>query len=413
MTDLLSIAAAEFSDLSFIEDANRSLTFSETEELVAKRATELGDRMGEQVAVRPSLDIESVVELLGTVRSSACPVVLSPQLPEARANQLIGLAAADHRPCHSILFTSGSTGAPRGVRFSSSNWEACGKASIAGFRNGPSDRWLCPLPLHHVGGLSVIFRCLVAGGQAVLAPDLDRAVALFDSVHLASVVPTQLRRMLERLAGRFRPTPRVLIGGGPIDESLLDQATGAGLTVLPTYGMTETTALVATARTGDSSRRLYPLPGIEIRIGDGGSIEVKGATISLGYLSDPENLPGEWFRTADVGLIEDDGSLRVLGRADRTIISGGENVDAAELEAMIASGPGVVEVAVVGIPNDEWGQVVVAVYTGNASADDLRHFLEDRVAPAAIPKRWLRVRDLPRTELGKVDRDALVSLFDT
>lgn len=411
MTDLLSLAAVNWPTRVFLEDRSSSLRFAEAEDMVTRRAEELGNRTGEQLLVRPGFNVGSVIDLLAILRCGATAVVVSRQLSDQTVGRQIEQAAGDRRQCHSILFTSGTSSGPKGVRFSSANWEAAAAASMASLGHGPGDRWLCPLPLHHVGGLSIILRSLAAGGHVIIAPDLEQASRWLDRVQFASVVPTQLHRILLRRSDAFSTAPRVLVGGGPVDQGLLDKAATAGLTVLPTYGMTETTSQVATARPGDPQRRLFPLHGIEIRIGAEQRIEVKGPTVFLGYVGEPERSRDDWFSTSDLGRIEPDGSLMVLGRLDRMIISGGENIDPAEVEAAIASHPGVDEVSVLGLPDVEWGEVVAAAYVGYVEPGKLQTFLRARVGPSAIPKRWLRLERLPRTDLDKIDVAELALLF--
>jgi o-succinylbenzoate---CoA ligase len=413
MADSLTLAAADSPTRVFLEDASRSLSFAEAEDAVTRRAEELGNRTGEQLLVHPGIDVGSVIDLLAILRCGATAVVVSRQLSDQTVSRQIEQAAKDRRQTHSILFTSGSSSRPKGVRFSSANWEAAASLSITDLGYQQGDRWLCPLPLYHVGGLAVIFRSLAARGGVVLATDLDHSLRWLDRVQFASLVPTQLHRILRRRTDRFTTSPRVLIGGGPVDRELLDKATTSGLTALPTYGMTETTSQIATARPGDSHRRLFPLAGCEIRIGADQLIEVRGPTIALGYIGQPEFPRDHWFQTSDRGRIQSDGSLVVVGRADQVIISGGENIDPAEVEAVIASHPGVDEVSVLGLPDIEWGEVVAAAYVGSVELARLQTFIRTRLGPAAIPKRWLRLDHLPRTDLDKVDAAELASLFDT
>jgi O-succinylbenzoic acid--CoA ligase len=390
-----------------------SLTYGEVDQLVSGRARDLGDRSGDQVVVRPAIDVESVVEILAATRSGATAVLISASLPDDLVTTQLAAAAQDPRPCQSILFTSGSSGRPKGVRLTSSNWVAAASISINRLGHGPDSRWLCPLPLHHVGGLSIIYRTVVAGGSVVLAPEAADLSAWIGRVQFASMVPTQLFRVLESRTEALANTPIVLIGGGRSETDLLDSADAAGMTVLPTYGMTETTSQVATARPGDPERRLIPLEGIEVRVGPGDRIEVRGPTVSPGYLGEPERSPADWFTTSDRGRIEPDGSLMVLGRSDRMIVSGGENVDPAQVEAAIESHAAVVEVAVIPLPDEEWGEAIAAAYVGDVTADELRRLIVGRLSSAAIPKRWLQLEVLPRTELGKVDAARLVAMFDS
>jgi O-succinylbenzoic acid--CoA ligase len=245
----------------------------------------------------------------------------------------------------------------------------------------------------------------------VLAPAPADIAAWMGRVQFASLVPTQLYRALENRAEVFTNRPVVLVGGGPSQPELLDQAETAGMVVLPTYGMTETTSQAATARPGDPARRLFSLEGIEIRVGPEDRIELKGPTVSPGYIGEPERPAGDWFSTADRGRIEPDGSLVVMGRLDRLIISGGEKVDPALVEALIESHPDVVEAAVIALPDEEWGELVAAAYAGNASSEELKALITGQLPAYAAPKRWLRLEALPRTELGKIDAAALWAMF--
>jgi O-succinylbenzoic acid--CoA ligase len=398
-------------DATFLISKDRSITYGEMDRLVVAQARVLGDRSGAQVVVRTSIDVESIVEILAATRSGATAVLISATLPGDLAARQAAEAAQEARPSQSILFTSGSSGPPKGVRLTSSNWEAAASVSITRFGHGPESRWLCPLPLHHVGGLSIIYRTIAAGGSVVLAPGADDLVAWIGRVHFASLVPTQLYRALESRAETFTNRPIVLIGGGRSEPDLLDAADTAGLTVLPTYGMTETTSQVATARPGDPERRLIPLDGIEVRVRADDRIEVRGPTVSPGYIGDADRSSADWFTTSDRGRIDPDGALVVLGRSDRLIVTGGEKVDPAEVESAIESHPNVAEVAVVALPDQEWVEVVAAAYVGTASPEELRAFLSNRLPSHAVPKRWLQLEALPRTDLEKIDTAKLVEMF--
>jgi O-succinylbenzoic acid--CoA ligase len=398
-------------DAPFLVTKEGSFTYGEVDRLVVGRAGDLGDRVGDQVVIRPGIDVESVVEILAAARSGATAVLVSAGLPDDRAARQIQVAAQEARPSQSILFTSGSSGTPKGVRLTSSNWEAAASVSIGRLGHGPESRWLCPLPIHHVGGLSIIYRSMAAGGSVVLAPGAADLVAWMGRVHFASLVPTQLYRALEGRTETFTNKPVVLIGGGRSEPHLLDTADAAGMTVLPTYGMTETTSQVATAQRGDPRRRLLPLDGVQVRIGPDNRIQVRGPTVSPGYVGEPERSPADWFTTSDLGRIEPDGALVVLGRTDRLIVTGGENVDPAEVESEIESHPKVVEAAVVALPDQEWGQQIAAAYAGEVSTDELRALVAPRLAAHAVPKRWLQVEALPRTDLGKIDTPRLVAMF--
>jgi O-succinylbenzoic acid--CoA ligase len=300
-----------------------------------------------------------------------------------------------------VVFTSGSSGAAKAVRLLESNWEAAGTNSSAYFGYGPGDRWLLSLPLHHVSGLSIVFRALCSGGSVLISSDLRDLC----KVEFASLVPTQLARLDDY--GRVRT---LVIGGGGLSESLTTRV--AEWPVVRTYGMTETAAVAASAPLADGLGALHPLPGVEFQIGDRGRIEVRGEQVSPGYVGQPPRRPEEWLITADRGRIHPDGSIEVLGRADRIINSGGAKVDPAAVEGVIRAQPGIEDVAVFGVPDPEWGELVGAAYVGSAETAELQTVVAQALGREAVPRRIRRVSHLPRTELGKLDYPALIDLSE-
>ena len=231
----------------------------------------------------------------------------------------------------------------------------------------PDERWLVPMPLSHVGGLMVLVRSAAAAGTVVLEPppfDADRVARLLreGDITLVSLVPTMLARILD--AGG-RPGPRlrrVLLGGGPVPPGLLRRAVEAGLPVSQTYGLTEAGSTVTLAEPGDLETAGRPLPGLGVSIAADGEIFVNGPTVV-----------GEWdtLRTGDLGRLDDEGRLTVVGRKSDTIVSGGENVAPAEVEAVLEEHPQVAEAGVFGRAHPQWGESVTAriVPRGEARAD--------------------------------------------
>ena len=325
-----------------------------------------------------------------------------------------------------VVMTSGSSGAGRPVVLTGANVAASAAASQARLGNGPEDRWLGVLPLHHVGGLSLLWRSAREGGTVVLEERFSaaRAAALLagGSIAFASLVPTMLSRVLEEHPGPFPGVRAVLVGGGPADPALLSRARRAGLPVLATYGMTETTSQVATeapteagTRPGSAGR---PLEGFEVRAvdeggralppGEAGRLEVRGPALSPGYLGETEREPGEWLRTGDLGFLDGDGYLFVLGRADEVIITGGEKVHPAAVEAVLREHPLVADARVFGEEDPEWGQLVVAEVAPVAGAfldpGELAAYARARLAGYQVPRRWRLVGEIRRSEMGKVRR---------
>lgn len=396
-------------------DPRRAFLFSDRDvitfgDLVAARADG-----PDQVVVEPGDGVQSVLELAAVVGTGRQVVVVDPLQPSSEMRRRVGVAReARGRDAATILFTSGTTGPAKAVRLTESNWEAAAQASRDHLDHRPDDVWLAAMPIHHVGGLSILFRCAFVGGAVRWIPRFDVprvAAALRADVTMASLVPTMLRRLLDHDDGEYGGLRSVLIGGGPIPSGLLEEARERGLPVLPTYGMTETCAQVATLRPGSPPRRAaHPLPGVEVEIGDGGRIRVRGRQVSPGYADEDDRPPTAWFTTPDRGELTDDGALRVLGRVDDVIVTGGENVDPGRVEAELSAHDQVEDVVVVGLADEEWGEVVAAGYTGAVPPDELGEWARTRLAPHEVPRRFRRVGRIPLTEVGKPDRAALKRL---
>ncbi|WP_407319056.1 AMP-binding protein [Isoptericola halotolerans] len=367
-----------------------------------------------------------------------------------------------------VVRTSGSTGTPREVALTAEALRASATATRE--RLGAAGRWVLTLPPTHVAGMQVIVRALLAGTPLTAAPEgrftpagladlLDAPLATGDPVHV-SLVPTQLHRVVEAADGgapaaldALARCGAVLLGGAATPPRLLARARDAGVPVVRTYGMSETA--------GGCVYDGVPLPGVQVRLaplselserGRGvptarsdssvGVVELAGPTLAVGYLGDDDataaafhdDADGCWFRTSDLGTLTD-GVLRVLGRADDVVVTGGVNVAPAAVESVLGELLGA-EVCVVGVPHDEWGQELVAVLsdpvgarhavetpgpaarrapTGSgaweaAELARVRSVVADRLGPAAAPRRILRVASLPLRGPGKVDRAAVVDL---
>ena len=318
-----------------------------------------------------------------------------------------------------ILFTSGTTGRPKGAVLARGNQLASARASGAVLPLAPGDRWLASLPFFHVGGLGIVHRCLLAGATVVLpsafgAEALARAIEGHAVTHV-SVVDATLRRILEAQGGRpLPPSVRaVVVGGGPVSPALLAACPQA----MASYGLTESCAMATLVRpgAGEAQRRTagQALPGVDLRIGSDGVIELRGPMVMRGYLDDPEataaSLRDGWLRTGDLGELDDDGCLRVLSRRDDLIISGGENVYPAEIEHALREHPAVADAVVVGVPDEQWGEAALAFVELRAPGEpDLRAYLAPRLARYKIP-RIAFIDAIPRLANGKPDRAALKS----
>ena len=338
-----------------------------------------------------------------------------------------------------VLFTSGTSGEPRAAVLTHGNflWGALASARNLGVRE--ADLWLCCMPLHHVGGLSILIRAAMTGTAALLHDHFDaeavsRAIDE-DGVTLVSLVPTMLSRLLDVRKGRHFPDSlrAALIGGGPAAASLLESAAKLDLRALPTYGLTEAASQVTTLPLREwprglaSAGRRLPFIGVEIRdeadrlAGPGveGEIVVSGPTVMAGYLSDPAGteaaLRRRRLRTGDVGMWDDEGRLVVLDRRADRIVTGGENVSPEEVERAIASHPAVRAACVVGVPSREWGQEVAVAVEPKAgrtvTLEALREHARASLSGFKLPRRFLILPSLPRSSSGKLLRRVVRDRF--
>lgn len=284
-----------------------------------------------------------------------------------------------------VVATSGSTGTPKGVVLTHAAVAASAAATSARLAVTPDDHWLACLPLNHVGGLSVITKALHAGTRLTVLPGFDVDAVMGSGATLVSLVATVLQRI--------DPTAfRVIVLGGSRPPT--DRPPNA----VATYGMTETgSGVVYDGR---------PLDGVEVRIVDG-EIHLRGTMLLRCYRDgrDPKT-PDGWLPTGDLGSFAD-GVLRVDGRADELIITGGENVWPEPVEAVLCNVPGVVDVAVAGTPDPEWGSVVTAHVVGDVSLETLRDAVKAELPAFCAPKLLVHHRQLPRTSLGKIRRNEL------
>jgi o-succinylbenzoate---CoA ligase len=322
---------------------------------------------------------------------------------------------------HSIVYTSGTTGRPKGAILTYGNHWSSATASALNLGLLSDDQWLACLPLFHIGGLSILLRSVAYGMAAVVHSRFDPGQvnqAIDDrGVSIVSVVSTMLDRMLDERGDRpFPSTLRVvLVGGGPAPLPLLERALQARAPVVQTYGLTETASQVVTLAPEDAIRKVgsagKPLMGSQIRIEADGEICVRGPTVSPGYLHQAPLPRGAWLRTGDLGYLDADGFLYVLDRRDDLIVSGGENVYPSEVEAALAAHPAVLEAGVVGLPDRDWGRTVAAVVKlqagHSATADELIAFCRQRLAGYKVPRRVEFRETLPRNAAGKLLRREL------
>jgi O-succinylbenzoic acid--CoA ligase len=408
--DWLSGAARARPDREAIAADDGSLTYAQLDERAERRAAGLaaaGVSAGERVRVThpPGLAFAEMLHALprlGAVLAPGPPAGPPEPGPLPAAPDRTPRTDVDPDAVHTLIHTSGTTGAPKPVELTYRNHAASAIASAAALGVDPGDRWLCPLPLHHVGGLNVLIRSVINHTTVVLHErfDADRVRATLEAgeVTLASLVPTMLARL--RAAGlRRAPGLRAIaLGGGPAPAGLLDWAREAGIPVVPVYGMTETCSQIVA---GDPGR---PLPGVELLIGAAGEILVRGPMVAPGAMAGDG-----WLHTGDLGSLDDEGRLHVLGRLKELIVTGGENVAPLEVEQALLAHPAVLDAGVAGVPDSDWGEAVTAfvVLSEPAAAEHLRAWCRERLDPFKVPKAFHAVDALPRSAGGKLLRDRL------
>ncbi|MGI8506264.1 MAG: class I adenylate-forming enzyme family protein [Solirubrobacteraceae bacterium] len=422
MSFWIHLAAARHPDRIAIEGPERSLTYAELSKAAISAAygiERLGAEPGARVALALPAPEELVIALHGCLLAGHPAVPVDLRLTEAeRAQRLAGASVVVSEPplgsCGparsfaadqtvAVMHTSGTAAAPKAVELSHANFEASALGSAVALGLDPAERWLCPMPLTHVGGLSIPVRSAIYATTAVLHGRFDTKAVLGElmdparRITIVSLVPTMLARLLDAALER-PPTLRwALLGGGPIAPALLARAHDAGVPVAPTYGMTEACSQIATFG--------WPLPGVEVRIAGGGEVWVRGPIVSTGALA-----ADGWLHTGDLGRFDERSRLEIIGREADTIVTGGENVAPIEVEAALLEHHAVTDVAVFGRPDPEWGEAVVAqvVLRGDPVQEaELREHCAARLAPFKVPKRVEFVPSVPRGVTGKLLRREL------
>ena len=419
---------------------------------------ERGVRPGDRVLWRARATIESVGALVATLRAGA---VLVPVSPSARAGE-VAHVVSDARPvlaiCQEpdgadlfgpgvgvvlveelaratagvpmavpelqpgadalIVYTSGTTGRPKGAVHTHGSLLAGISSLHAAWGWEAADRLVLSLPLFHVHGLCAgLFGTLAAGASAVVFDRFDESAVL--GAAPASTIFFGVPTMYHRLAASGRAHQlaglRLCVSGSaPLAAELWHRLAGEGVPVLERYGMTETLLTLSNPLAGERRPGSVgvPLPGVEAAVEDPddqgvGELAVRGASLCRGYWGRAGLAPGEWFATGDLVSVADDGYVTVRGRRTELIITGGHNVYPAEVEAVLARVPGVAEVAVVGLPSEEWGETVVAFVVGDPDLESLGELAAAELAPFKCPREVRLVDALPRNDLGKVLRGEL------
>ena len=433
MNEALSISAAarDAGDRIALHVGRDHYTFAQLADLAAARRAALTPELkpGRAFPLLGTNTLDTVVTLYALLEAHAPVLLLHPKVTEAERMAEVGATerAAGTLPADAavILYTSGTTGQARGAVLTRAALLASAQASAANLGWEPDDCWLLAMPIARVGGLSILTRCLAARKAVALASGFDAAL-LPEWIEryrttLVSLVPTMVTLLFEHYPD-WRPPPFlrvVLVGGAEASPRLLKQAAQRRVPVVLTYGCTETCSQVVVTPYEQRFNPApcgagKPLPGAEVRVVDG-RIEVRGPMRMAGYLGGERLDPAAWFDTGDLGVSDPAGGLHVRARRADLIVTGGENVYPAEVERVLEACHGIRAVAVFGVPDETWGQVVAAAFVAEGTAptdEDLSGFLDHHLARHKRPRRIAFVAQLPQNGAGKLDRPALQRLVD-
>lgn len=430
MEDWLSRSARVAGDRPAVVAPGGALTYRELDaraDRTARRLAALGVRAGDRVATTlpPGAAFASLLHALP--RLGAALVPLNTRLAGAELRAQVELAAprlvveeppdgeeADLEPSrrvdpsapHTVLFTSGTSARPKPVELSFANHAASARAAAQHLAPRCGERWLCVLPLFHVGGLAILLRSAIWGTTAIVHErfDAERAAAALAAgeATLVSLVPTMLRRLADAGLAAAPGLRAAVLGGGPIPAELLAWARERGIPAIATYGMTETASQIAAADRWERAGR--PLEGVELRISAEGEILVRGPMVAAGALA-----ADGWLHSGDRGRLDAGGRLLVEGRLKDVVVTGGENVACAEVEEALLAHPAVADAGVAARPDPEWGEIVVAHVVLSAPAGDgeLAAHCAARLAGYKVPKAFVRRDELPRNAAGKLLRQRL------
>lgn len=393
------------------------------------RERALGHERDTNVAAAPGSMMDLALQAYGASLLNFPLLPLNPAISAERRAALLSLTARLPGGIELLIATSGTEGEAKAVMLSGENLQASVQTSRSRLPLGPGDVWLNCLPLYHIGGMAILYRCAEAGATVLLHEGFDPQRVLADLekyrvTHL-SLVPAMLARLLE--AGREAPPPAtlkfVLVGGGPLSAMLAQRARRAGWPLCISYGMSETGSQLATLSSMPEGWQPgqvgSPLPGFEVEILDEagrptagtGRIRVRGAAVMAGY-ANPLGQPGlgldrGWFLSGDLGSLDAQGRLTVLGRHDDMLVSGGVNIHPQAVEETLKRCPGVEDAALTAVADEIWGDLLVAVVVGDCEEKALAGWCREQLPSALRPRRFASVPDLPRNTLGKLERRAL------
>ena len=458
MKDFIAINSAEIPFANFFLSENKAYTYKKTERKVSKIAgaiVKFGIKKRSRVAFAISNNFEGILFFLSLIRIQAKIILLNPNLKlgelieniqYSKADYLITsgecevngvpvkkfnydeLLVADAKPIESqslslndqflVIFTSGTTLEPKAVELSLNNFYYSSISSAYRLGKISEDKWVCPLPLYHIGGISIIFRTLV-NGTSMMVQDEFSVKGLIRMIekekgNMVSLVPTMLFRIFKesKISNLLRKFRVILIGGSKTHEELIERSKELNLKLFISYGMTEATSQISTA----TPKMIYshpsavgiPLSCLEVVCNRNDMIAIKGASLMLRYLK--KNKLKAYFETGDTGKLNKLGLLYIISRRKEIIISGGMNINLRKIEEYLLSYPGIEEAVAFSIPDREWGELFCTVIKTKLEEKEIKKYLALKFNNYEIPKIIIILNKIPRNKLGKINYRNLIKI---
>ncbi len=456
---------------------HKSLTYKELKEVSLKWKfyfMEKGIAENDLVGIFCYHSVEFVVSILALWQLEAIPVLINPSVTQSDLKELLQItnskklvapdklinkfdlneyniitrpkvliddfAVVDKNSINpertaAIIFTSGSSGKPKGVKLSYNSYYKSALIGNTILKHSSKDRWLASLPFYHVGGFSIVTRSLLFGIPLIIPPSIktDDLVKSFTEFNptICSLVSTQLKRLVDKKVKPNHQFNNVLLGGGFISSELVENARKLGWKITKVYGSTETASFITSLSPNEFKQKPdsvgKPLKDVKIKITDengntvknnqSGEISISSPSLMQGYLND-KNITSKYFHSNDIGFIDDDGYIFLVGRKSDIIISGGENINSFEIENEILAHPAINETQVFPLKSDEWGEIVCSAIVvkkeaGNFNVEDLKSYLKKKLSGFKIPKKFFIVKEIPKTELGKVEKKILIEKYSS
>lgn len=426
--DWLKQLAATSPNASAVISGSTNLTYAELYDDVMVKAAECKSieiTAGKPVLVPAEFNIEFVKSVLALWEVGAVPVPVNPDLTEEEITTIESeLPSWLDNETALIMFTSGTSGIPKGVQLTFNNLYA-GVIMLNNFMQiSKGDTWLASLPFNHIGGFSIITRPLITEGRLIIpnnngTESLSKAISKY-APSFISLVPTMLKRLMDTDVTPPGSLKATFIGGAKSDNNLLLKANKLGWEIHKVYGATETCAMVTILPPDDLQNKTEsvgkPFEGTIISIDEENhnEIVIEGRSIAKGYInSTDDSIKKNIYHTNDKGFIDNEGYLYLLGRIDDMIITGGKNIDSYEVEMVLLSVEGISEVYVFPMDDEEWGQSVNAAVTVSEESiteSGIKKTLKKKLSSYKVPKRIFILETFPKTDIGKIDKSALMEL---